>query len=166
MKVRDIMMKSLAYCNSRTNLAATTEMMWVHNCGVLPVVDENQRPIGVITDRDICIALGTRNQKASEITAGEVTRGEIFYCGTEDDIRTALEIMRRKRVRRLPVVGKDGLLEGILSLDDVVLHTGKGTGGKAPELSCEDVVETYAGIAGHPLPQKREEGVQTSKVWR
>lgn len=161
MKVRDIMMKSLAFCNSRTNLAAATEMMWVHNCGILPVVDEGQRPIGVITDRDICIALGTKDRRASEVTVGEITKGELFYCEREDDVRTALEIMGRKRVRRLPVLGKDGLLEGILSMDDVVLHAAKGA-----ELSCEEVVETYAGIAGHPLPQRRTEGAQATKVWR
>ena len=166
MKVREIMMKSLAFCSSRTNLAAATEMMWVHNCGILPVVDENQKPIGVITDRDICMALGTKDRRASEMTAGEITKGELFSCGTEDDVRAALELMRRKRVRRLPVLGKDGLLEGILSMDDIVLHAGKEVGERAPELSCEEVVETYAGIAGHPLPQKREKEVPTTKVWR
>jgi CBS domain-containing protein len=161
MKVRDIMMKSLAFCSPQTNLAAAAEMMWVHSCGILPVVDEGHRPIGVITDRDICIALGTKDRKASEMTAGEITKGELFYCGTEDDIRTVLEIMGRKRVRRLPVLGKDGLLEGILSMDDVVLHAGK----KA-ELSCEEVVETYVGIAGHPVPQTWEGEARTTKVWR
>jgi CBS domain-containing protein len=166
MKVREVMMKSLAFCSSRTNLAEATEMMWVHNCGILPVVDEHQKPIGVITDRDICIALGTRNRPASEITVGEVTNGRLFYCAAEDDLHSALEIMHRKRVRRLPVVGKDGLLDGILSMDDVVLHAEKGAGGKDPELTFEEVVETYKGIAGHPLPQTLREKVQTTKVWR
>jgi CBS domain-containing protein len=158
------MMKSLAYCHSQTNLAEAANMMGVHNCGILPVVDDGQRPVGVITDRDICLALGAKDRKASELTAGEITKGELFYCGTEDDIRSALEIMRRKRVRRLPVLGKDGLLEGILSLDDVVIRAIKRE--KVAELSCEDVVETYAGIAGYPVPQKRREEVRATKVWR
>jgi CBS domain-containing protein len=166
MKVRDVMMKSIAFCGARNNLAEATEMMWVHNCGILPVVDEHQKPIGVITDRDICIALGTRNSPASEVSVGKVTNGQLFYCAAEDDLHSALEIMRRKRVRRLPVVGKDGLLDGILSMDDVVLHAEKGAGGKDPELTFEEVVETYKGIAGHPLPQKREKEVATTKFWR
>ncbi len=166
MKVREVMMKSPAACSAWTNLAAATESMWVHNCGMLPVVDENEKCLGVITDRDICIAMGTRDRRASEITIGEVTSGQLFYCAAEDDIRSALEIMRRKRVRRLPVLGKNGTLQGILSLDDVVLRAQMGPAAASAELSGEDVVETYQGIAEHPLPQKRGDEVQTTKVWR
>lgn len=166
MKVRDVMMKSPAACSPWTNLAAATELMWVHNCGMLPVVDENEKCLGVITDRDICIALGTRDRRASEITVGEVINGKLFYCAAEDEIRSALEIMRRNRVRRLPVLGKNGVLEGILSMDDVVLLAQIGPDGASAGLSGEDMVKTYQGIAGHPLPQKRGNEVQTTKVWR
>jgi predicted transcriptional regulator len=59
MKVKDIMMRTAARCHPDTNLGAAVEMMWTRNCGILPVVDAEDKLVGVITDRDICIALGT-----------------------------------------------------------------------------------------------------------
>ena len=67
MKVKDAMSKAPVFCNLETNLGAVVEMLWDHNCGILPVVDAQRQVVGVITDRDIAIALGTRNQPPVEI---------------------------------------------------------------------------------------------------
>jgi CBS-domain-containing membrane protein len=116
--------------------------MWNRNCGILPVVNNESKVIGVITDRDICIALGTRNRLAGEITVNEVFTRRLFACKPEDDIRMALATMAQERVRRLPVVDDEGKLFGILSMDDVVLHA-QGSGyGRTPELSYENAAVT------------------------
>ena len=55
-------MRTPAYCGTDTNLGAAIEILWDRNCGILPVVDANQKVVGVVTDRDLCVALGTRNR--------------------------------------------------------------------------------------------------------
>ena len=150
MKVKDVMVGTPVSCSSQTNLGAAVEMLWNRNCGILPVTDGDGKVHGVVTDRDICIALGTRNRLPGELTVGEVMTGKLFSCSPEDDIRTALTTMRSAKVRRLPVVASDGNLQGVLSMDDVVYHAGDGK--KTAELSYEDVVRTFKGIYAPPLP--------------
>ncbi len=153
MKVRDAMMRTPAYCSSETNLGAAVEILWNRNCGILPVVDSKQRVIGLVTDRDLCVALGTRNRLPGEITVGEVATGKVYSCRAEDDIRTAMETMARRQVRRLPVVNQDGVLEGILSMDNVILHAKTEAPGRPSELGDADIVLTLKRIYSPQLPE-------------
>ena len=77
MKVKEIMMGTPCYCHPETNLGSATELMWNANCGFLPVESADGKVVGVITDRDICIALGTRNRPAGEVTVAEVLTGKL-----------------------------------------------------------------------------------------
>ena len=145
MKVQDVMVKDVKFCSPETNLAAAVETIWKAGVGTLPVVEEG-RVLGVITDRDIAIALGTRNARAGETVVREVALPKLFYCAPGDDIHVALQTMRAQRVRRLPVIDAKGTLQGILCLDDVILYAEQGTG----ELTYTDVVETLQGVCEHP----------------
>jgi CBS domain-containing protein len=138
------MVKDAKFCSPKLNLAAVAEILWKQGCGTLPVV-ENGRVLGMITDRDICIALGTRNGKAAETLVKDVTLPKLFYCAPEDDIHTALRTMAAQKVRRLPVIDSQGILTGILCLDDIVLFAEE----KAGELTYFDVVETLKAICEH-----------------
>jgi len=153
MKVKDVMMRTPVSCTAETNLGAAVETMWNRNCGILPVLNAQRQVIGVVTDRDVCIALGTRNRLAGEITVAEVTSGKAFVCKPDDDIRAALVTMAHAKVRRLPVVNADGKLEGILSMDDVVAHSEARIPGKAAELSEGDVVDTLKNLYRAELPE-------------
>lgn len=146
MKVQDIMIAAPKCCRPDTNLAAAVELMWVNDCGFLPVVDHDGRIAGVITDRDICVALGTRNQRASEVCVREAMTDHVYTCAADDDIHSALKSMEENEVRRLPVVTPDGELMGVLSIGDVTLYASGGHGEKRPELSTDDVVEAFQGI--------------------
>ena len=157
MKVKDVMTAGAKTCMPETSLAEAASLMWENDCGALPVVGVDDRVVGIITDRDICFGATTKNLPPSEVSVGEVITGRVFACGPEDDIREALTTMRRERVRRLPVMGEAGTLEGIVSMNDVVLKAGRQADGNAPELSYGDVVETYKAIgAHHLLPQLAE----------
>ena len=123
MNVRDIMVKKVSVCESDNNLAQVAAIMWNERCGLLPVLDSRGKVTSVITDRDICIALGTRNLRASEVQVKDVSPPRVFSCGPSDDILSALDTMVSQNVRRLPVIGEDGRLVGILSIDDVLLHS-------------------------------------------
>jgi CBS domain-containing protein len=106
MRVRELMRNPVVFCHPGTNLAEATALMWDHDCGALPVVNDSGKVTGFITDRDICMALGTRNKPASEITVGDVSSRVPRTCGPDDDIHAALRTMCDARVRRLPVVDR------------------------------------------------------------
>jgi CBS domain-containing protein len=152
MKVEQLMTGTPAFCRLFTNLGEAVELMLSYNCGILPVVDADERVIGVITDRDVCIALGTRNKLAGEITVGEVTTQRAVCCKPDDDVRTALAIMAETRVRRLPVVDDDAKLVGVLSMDDIVMRTRSVTRPVSPEVSADDVLRILNSVYRPDLP--------------
>jgi CBS domain-containing protein len=145
MKVQDVMTGDVKTCFPDTNLAAAAALMFENDCGALPVVADGQNAIGVITDRDIAIAVGTKGRPAQDIRVDEVMTAELFGCSPDDDIHTALKIMRKDKVRRLPVLADGGVLRGILSINDVTLQAQKGN----PELDYDDVVSTLKAICEH-----------------
>ena len=144
MKVREIMTANPQSCGPDVTLDAAAHAMWEADCGILPVQD-NGKLVGVVTDRDMYIALATRNRLPSQITVGEVATGSVATCQADDDVLAALATMKQKSVRRLPVVGPDGkTLVGILSMNDIVLATGAKKG-----IGTEAVVETLQAICAH-----------------
>ena len=153
MKVKEVMMGTPYYCQPETNLGSATELMWNANCGFLPVETADGKVIGVITDRDICVALGTRNRLPGDIVVGEVMTGKLYSCAPEDDIHQALQSMKEGRVRRLPVIAKNGSLAGVISMDDVLLRTEPMSLGREPELSSDEVVRAYRAITQRQVPQ-------------
>ena len=146
MRVEDVMNRSVASCHSDANLAVAAALMWEHSCGQLPVVNDEGRVSAVITDRDICIALGTRNQRACEVRVSDVVCRAAVLCKAEDDLRSALKTMAAEQVRRLPVVNHEGILVGILSLDDVTLQARHHDDTDRPPVSFEDVMNTLRAI--------------------
>jgi len=121
MKVRDIMRREPCVCSPGNHLARVGRLMAEGACGFLPVLGDEGRVVGVITDRDVAMATALRDRKPSEIEVRQVVSGEVHACGPDEDVRRALEVMRRWKVRRLPVIDRHELV-GILSLDDVVLE--------------------------------------------
>jgi CBS domain-containing protein len=152
MQVRDIMVDAPASCGPNTNLADVVDILRTRKCGFLPVVDSKQKLVGVVTDRDICIALGERNRLPADIVVDEIATKKVFTCQADDDIRTVLRMMGAAKLRRLPVVDVEGKLKGVLSMDDVVLHTEGFSPGRLLELSCLDVVDALKHVYP-PQPQ-------------
>lgn len=153
MKVKDVMMGTPYYCQLDTNLGSAAELMWIGNCGFLPVVDANGKIVGVVTDRDICIALGTRNRLPGGVTVREVMSNRIFACSADDDVHVALRTMQEGGVRRLPVIAQNETVVGVISMDDLLLRAEVPGIGKRPELSTEEVIKTYRAIDQRRIPQ-------------
>jgi len=149
MKVQDIMTSDVQCCGPDSNLAAAAKMMWDSDCGALPVLNLEGHVMGMITDRDICMATATKNKPASDITVWETVSGKAYTCQLSDDVHTALDIMKREKVRRLPVVDADGVLQGIVAMNDFVLLAADAKGAKAPAVCYEDVVRTMKAISMH-----------------
>jgi len=157
MKVKEVMMGTPYTCRRETNLGAAAELMWKGNCGFLPITGADDEVCGVLTDRDICIALATRNKLPGEVTAGEVTDGNLYACSPEDEIHLALLTMQEGKVRRLPVIDSVGKAVGVLSMDDVLLRAEPCGTGKIVELSTDEVVRSYRAINRRELPQMAEQ---------
>lgn len=151
MRVQDVMREAPKSCGPATNLAAVTEQLWCCGCGALPVVDASGKVVGIITDRDICVAIGTRNRRPSELVAEQAMSRQVATCRCTDDIHEALKVMRTRKVRRLPVVSDQGKLEGILCISDLILDA-RHNDGSRPELSYEDVMGALRAIYWHHLP--------------
>jgi CBS domain-containing protein len=160
MKVQDVMTYDVQTCSPETNLAAAAMQMWRGDFGVMPIV-AGGKVVGMITDRDICIAAATKHRDPANIRVKEVISGQVYGCSPDTDIHEALKIMQQKQVRRLPIISaEDGRLAGILAMNDVAL---KEQGGAKAELSAEDVETTMRGICAHrelPLAKQMEPALQ------
>jgi CBS domain-containing protein len=146
MKIKDIMTAEPRTCSLGTNLAAAAALMLDGDCGILPVV-EGGTLVGVVTDRDLFIALATRNTRASDTAVGDVVHTPVHTCGPDDDVHVALATMKRHRVRRLPVEGFGGTVMGIVSMNDILLAAGPSR----PVREVE-VVDTFQAICAHHHP--------------
>jgi CBS domain-containing protein len=154
MKVQDLMTTNAITCSPETNLATAAGLMWENDCGLLPVTDEDGKVIGLITDRDICIAVATRHWLASEIPVSEVISEQVWACAPQDGIQNLLQTMRHARVRRLPVISHDGVLQGIVSISDIVRHAEEAQGKQTPKLSHQDAIVTLKAIRGSRSSQQ------------
>jgi CBS domain-containing protein len=146
MKVKELMTSEPKTCTPDTTVAEAAHLMWEADCGILPVVDDGEL-VGVVTDRDMYIALATQNARAAELRVGAVATEKVVTCVPEDDIETALAMMRQARVHRLPVVGFGNTVVGVLSMNDILLAAGADK-----PVRADDVVETMQAICGHHHP--------------
>jgi CBS domain-containing protein len=145
MQIAEVMTPAPLTCAPETTAAEAAHLMWEGDCGVLPIV-RGRALAGVITDRDLFIALATRDARASELPVGSVARDATVTCSPRDDVQQAMGKMKTHRVRRLPVIDQEGTLVGIVSMNDLVLAV-------APESKLSDrVVDTLQTISEHQLP--------------
>ena len=151
MKVQDLMTTSPAACTLTNSLAEAAMMMWHHDCGILPAVAEGGKVVGLITDRDICMAGVLTGRNLTNIAVKDVVSQKVFVCRIDDDVRTALKTMQENRVRRLPVVDELGFLQGMLSMNDIVLKAEETKDKKVPPVSYADVVNTYKSLCQHQM---------------
>ena len=125
MNVADICQRQTITVRQTDELTHAARLMREHHIGYLVVVvndfaDGSQRPVGVLTDRDIVIGVVARDTDPRTLRVGEVMTEEPVVIDEAESIHTALREMRRIGVRRLPVVSARGQLAGVLSLDDVI----------------------------------------------
>lgn len=145
MLVESLMTRDPESCRPEASLADAAAIMWRRDCGVVPVTDGEESVVGVITDRDICMALGLGGRLAAEVSVGDVMSRDVQTCTPVDDVREALELMQGRQLRRLPVVNSGGKLVGLLSINDVVLRTRKGNGKK--QVARRETLSTLKAIS-------------------
>jgi len=146
MKTRQVMTRFVLTVDPRDALDRAARIMSGRRCGCLPVVEEGQRLVGILTDRDICMTAARRGLALNALQVQDAMRTPVFSCEPETHVEDALALMVRHRVRRLPVIDPQGSLVGILSLDDVARHGELAGDEVAPALSPATVGRTLARI--------------------
>jgi len=152
MKVNEVMTPNATAIWLTESLADAAKLMWENDCGVLPIIKDGRKVVGMITDRDICMAMAMRDANPSSVSVEEVMTGQVYAVKPEDDVDQALQEMQEHRIRRLPVVNPEGELEGILSMNDIVLNAKNSNATTADSIKYSDVVKTYQAICCHPVP--------------
>ncbi|QPH52373.1 CBS domain-containing protein [Pontivivens ytuae] len=118
MKVKDAMHEGVQWCAPDTPLAEISKLMAQEDIGSVPI-GEDDRLVGMVTDRDICLKAFGNGRDPAKLTARDVMHEGIVYCTTEEQIEDAVHLMESKGVRRLPVINDKKRMVGMLSLGDV-----------------------------------------------
>jgi CBS domain-containing protein len=132
MNIDSIMEKEVVTCGPEDTLESAAILMWNNACGAVPIVSEDGRALGLITDRDIAMASALQHKPLWQIKAQEVCgdRG-IVACQRNATADEALQKMGENGVRRLLVLDSEGRLEGLISMDDAICEArrdGDGAG--------------------------------------
>lgn len=135
--VREAMTRNVRSCRPDDTLASAAVAMCEADCRFLPVLDRFGHPIGVVTDGDICLLGATDHRRLRDIFVREGMSGPPATCRANDDLPAALKTMRERRIRHLPVVDAEGVLEGVLSLTDVVLCSEEESGHRLRQAVAE-----------------------------
>jgi len=150
MKIRDLMTKQVASVRATDSTAVAARLMWDCDCGAVPVLDDEGRVIAMITDRDICMAALMRDRAPSAIPVSEVMSRDLQFCGPDDNVSAAEQMMRAHQVRRIPIVDRERRPLGLLSLADIVRATDRQRGRGARQVAPEEVAGTLAEICATP----------------
>ena len=119
MKTADLMTRNVAACQAHDSLEQIARLMWDRDVGCVVVTDNQQKPIGMITDRDLAMAAYTQGALLRDIRVETVMARNIWTCSVNTSLKEVEAKMRTAQVRRIPVVGFDGELVGIVTLGDI-----------------------------------------------
>ena len=126
MKVQDCMTSPAHSCSPDASLVTAARIMWDYKVGSLPVLDSAGHPVGMITDRDICMAAARKGRFAGDISVRETMSANPFTIRASDELDKALDTMAARQIRRLPVVNEEDRLVGIVSINDAAAAAEKG----------------------------------------
>lgn len=119
MKIKEAMSQPVVTCPASATLDNAARLMWEYDCGVVPVIDENGRLAGVVTDRDICMAAYTQGKPLHAIAVTSAMARDVVTVNAGEPVETAEHLMSERQVRRLPVLDGDSQLVGIVSMNDL-----------------------------------------------
>lgn len=158
MTIEPLMSRHVRYCRPDHTLDYAASQMWDHDCGALPVcvTDDEPRVIGMLTDRDICMAALFQGRPLRELKVADAMSRDIHVCEVDDRPEDVETLMRESKIRRVPVTDQAGALVGIVSLADLARAAhGRAVTPTPDSVSERDIGHTLAAICepGEPRPQ-------------
>jgi len=149
MKAKDLMTSNPVCCTPETNLQQVAQFMVEEDCGSIPVVEhlDNLRPVGIITDRDICCRTVARGKNPLALEAGQAMSSPVVTVTTETSLEECCRLMEEEKIRRLVVVDKNGSCCGIIAQADIARHTSRQQAGEVvKEVSQPSDLEAPEGV--------------------
>jgi len=120
--VEELMSTPAVCCRTDDTLSTAARLMWEHDCGALPVTDDDGRMVGIVTDRDICMATYTQGKPPQAIRVADAMASEVFACQADDSVQSVVRLMGDKQIRRTPIVDDENHPIGVISLGNIALH--------------------------------------------
>lgn len=137
MKVKSVMTSTVATVPAWASLADAAKTMWERDCGVVPVVDAEERLCGLITDRDVCMGGLTQGRPLAEVPVHVSMSKNPLACHADDDIASVHALMRQHRIRRVPVIDEQQHVRGIVSLNDLAMAAAAAKGREREGLEAQ-----------------------------
>lgn len=151
MKVEQLMTRPAQACRADQPLSEAARIMWDGDCGCVPVVQSadglEDVVVGMITDRDVCMAAYTQGRPLTEIPVSTAMARDVATCVPEDSVATALGIMETRQLHRLPVVDPWGRLVGVLSLSDLAREASRERGRGRKDVTAARIGEVLQAVA-------------------
>jgi CBS domain-containing protein len=160
MKIEDILTRDVAAVGPREGLDKAAAAMRDHDCGFVPVIDLGSRVVGVLTDRDICMAALETGLPLSEIRVADTMRTDVHVCRAEETLADVEDRMGRHQIRRMPVLDEHNRLAGVVSIDSIAREAVREAILLAPQVSTGEVGRTLGEISRPRLilqPEHRPE---------
>jgi CBS domain-containing protein len=162
MKIENVMTRRVVAARADTDLGHVARLMWENDCGSVPVVDAEDKVVGMVTDRDAFMGAYFGGRTLRELRAAGCMASELVTCLADESAAEVVERMGARRVRRMPVTDAAGRLVGIVSLGDLVNAAARAQKKERKTLQ-EALTEALASICAQPsreevlpaLPAKR-----------
>jgi len=144
MKIARLMTKDVKTCRHTDMLDAAVRLMWDCDIGSLPVTDDTGQLVGMITDRDACMAAFLQRQPLHDIAVSGAMTKHPVSCTTDDNDRDVAALMAKHKIRRIPVVDDTHRPIGMVSLNDLAIAMVRSR-----EIPSNQVASTLAAICEH-----------------
>lgn len=152
MFVKNAMTSNVQSCHMMDSLDNAARLMWDFDCGAIPIVDHTDKPVGIVTDRDLTMASMLNHLPLWELTPSDiVSQQTLSCCHVDDKLEDCLKIMEGHSIRRLPVINDSGYLAGMLSIGDVIAFASNKVPQKKQKniLSFDDVIKMLKQVSAH-----------------
>jgi CBS domain-containing protein len=146
MRVKDLMTQPACICTTSDTANTAARMMWEHDCGIVPVVDKDGKVVGVVTDRDVCMAAYFQGRPLEDIPIVSFMTREPSVCRPDDALAHAEQLMSDRQIHRVPVVDQAGTPIGVLSLSDLAREAARSGNGKRAGDPAAAVLHTVAAV--------------------
>jgi CBS domain-containing protein len=144
MKISELMTRTVKTCRATEHLDCAAQQMWEHDIGAVVVDDEAGQVVGIVTDRDACMAAYMRGGALRDIPVDVAMSKHTVTCTPDDSAVTVAELMARHKIRRIPVVDETQRPVGMVSLNDLACTMARGR-----DVPATSVAGTLAAICEH-----------------
>jgi CBS domain-containing protein len=165
MKIEDVMTRRVVAARADTDLSHVARLMWDNDCGTVPVVDAEDRVVGILTDRDLSMSANFSGKALRELRAASCMASEIESARPSETLMSVAERMGARRVRRIPVTDDGGRLVGIVSVGDLLAAAARAGAKERKELHGA-LLTALTLICARPAPEQVPPALPSKKKAR